>query len=139
MERRSCSNCSGPMRRKISESCIIAIVTGTASDILGAVMLSTQLLDCRNLVPGSLIDVETKSRHYRIEYLGGNSVRVSGHPEFCPNPVKASLHGALDRDGTVEAGFIACGMRMILLLDDSHPMTTSRVVRVSVEQPDHVQ
>ena len=58
-------------------------------------MLSTQLLDCRNLSPGSTIDVETKSRHYRIEYLGGNSVRVSGHPEFCPNPVMASLQGSL--------------------------------------------
>src|ERR1700688_1775005 len=77
-------------------------------------MLSTQLLDCRNLVPGSLIDVETKSRHYRIEYLGGNSIRVSGHPEFCPQPVMGSLQGSLDRDGTLEIGFIACGMRMIL-------------------------
>ena len=102
-------------------------------------MLSTQLLDCRNLTPGSLIDVETKSRHYHIEYLGGNSVRVSGHPEFCPSPVKASLQGSLDRDGTLETGFIACGMRMILLLDDTHPITTSRVMHVSVEQPGQVQ
>jgi hypothetical protein len=101
-------------------------------------MLSTQLLDCRSLVPGSLIDVETKSRHYRIEYLGGNSIRVSGHPEFCPNPVKGSLHGSLDRDGTLEAGFIACGMRMILLLDNSHPITTSRVLHVRVEKPDRI-
>jgi hypothetical protein len=101
-------------------------------------MLSTQLLDCRNLMPGSLIDVETKSRHYRIECLGGNSVRVSGHPDFCPDPVMASLQGSLDRDGTLEIGFIACGMRLILLLDESHPITTSRVLHVSVEQPDQV-
>jgi hypothetical protein len=111
-----------------------------ASDILEAdVMLSTQLLDCRNLVPGSLIDVETKSRHYRIEYLGGNSIRVSGHPEFCPDPVMASLQGSLDRDGTLETGFIACGMRMILLLDDTHPITTSRVLHVRVEAPERIQ
>jgi hypothetical protein len=102
-------------------------------------MLSTQLLDCRNLVPGSLIDVETKNRHYRIEYLGGNSVRVSGHPEFCPHPVLASLQGSLDRDGSLETGFIACGMRMILLLDDTHPITTSRVLRVRVEPPGRIQ
>jgi len=102
-------------------------------------MLSTQLLDCRNLVPGSLIDVETKNRHYRIEYLGGNSVRVSGHPEFCPRPVLASLQGSLDRDGSLETGFIACGMRMILLLDDTHPITTSQVLRVRVEPPGRIQ
>jgi hypothetical protein len=102
-------------------------------------MLSTQLLDCRNLVPGSLIDVETKSRHYRIEYLGGNAIRVSGHPEFCPQPVMASLQGSLDRDGTLETGFIACGMRMIFLLDDLHPITTSRVVHVRVDPPGRMQ
>ena len=102
-------------------------------------MLSTQLLDCRNLVPGSLIDVETQSRHYSIEYLGGNSIRVSGHPEFCPTPVTGSLQGSLDRDGTLELGFIACGMRMIILLDDAQPITTSRVLHVRVEQPEHLQ
>jgi len=102
-------------------------------------MLSTQLLDCRNLPPGSLIDVETQSRVYRIECMGGNSVRVSGHPEFCPNPVMASLQGSLDRDGTLETGFIACGMRMILLLEDTQPITTSRIVHVRVEQPNRIQ
>jgi hypothetical protein len=30
-------------------------------------------------------------------------------------------------------------MRMILLLDDSHPITTSRVLHVRVEQPDRIQ
>jgi len=102
-------------------------------------MLSTQLLDCRNLPPGSLIDVETKSRNYHIECMGGNSVRVSGHPEFCPTPVMASLEGSVDRDGTLEIGCIACGMRMIFLLDDAHPITTSSVVHVRVEQPDRIQ
>jgi hypothetical protein len=102
-------------------------------------MLSTEMLDCRNLVPGSLIDVETKSRHYRIEYLGGSSIRVSGHPEYCPNPVVASLQGSLDQHGALELGCIGCGMRMIFLVDDVHPVTTSRVVNVQFEEPYRVQ
>jgi hypothetical protein len=102
-------------------------------------MLSTEMLDCKNLVPGSLIDVETKSRHYRIEYLGGNSIRVSGHPEFCPNPVIASLQGSLDEDGAMELGCIGCGMRLIFLLDDVHPITTSRVLHVRVDEPNLIQ
>lgn len=36
MERRSCSNWSGPMRIKMSESCIIAIVAGRAGAGLAA-------------------------------------------------------------------------------------------------------
>jgi len=51
----------------------------------------------------------------------------------------ASLEGSLDRDGTLEIGCIACGMRMIFLLHDAHPITTSSVVHVSVEQPDRIQ
>lgn len=98
-------------------------------------MMSTEMLDCKNLVPGSLIDVETKSRHYRIECLGGNSIRVSGHPDYCPEPVPASLQGSVDREGVLELGFIGRGMRMIFLLDDVRPVTTSRVLHVRVEQP----
>jgi hypothetical protein len=58
-------------------------------------MTSTELVDCNNLVRGSLIDVETKSRHYMIECLGGSAIRISGHPEYCPEPVPARLHGSL--------------------------------------------
>jgi hypothetical protein len=102
-------------------------------------MVSTQLLDCKNLNPGAMIDVETKSRHYRIEYLGGNSIRVSGHPEYCPDPVPANLRGSLDQDGCLELGSIVCGMKLIFVLRGDRPVTTSRVVQVSVEQPDRIQ
>ena len=43
---------------------------------------SVEMVDCQNLTPGSLLDVETKTRHYKIECLGGNKIRISGHPEF---------------------------------------------------------
>jgi hypothetical protein len=101
-------------------------------------MMSTEMLDFKNLAPGSLIDVETKSRHYRIECLGGSAIRVSGHPEYCPDPVPASLQGSVDQEGTLELGFIGRGMRMIFLLDDVRPVTTSRVLHVRVEQPESI-
>ena len=42
-------------------------------------MTSAEIVDCKSLARGSLIDVETKSRHYRIECLGGNAI-----PHFRP-------------------------------------------------------
>lgn len=75
-------------------------------------MTSAELVDCSNLVPGSLIDVETKSRHYRIECLGGNAIRISGHPEYCPDPVPAQLHGSVNKEGDLELGLIGRGMRL---------------------------
>ena len=45
-------------------------------------------VDLKSMSPGSQIDVETKSRHYHIECLGGNSMKISGHPDYCPTPVR---------------------------------------------------
>jgi hypothetical protein len=98
-------------------------------------MTSTEFVDCKNLARGSLIDVETKSRHYRIECLGGNAIRISGHPEYCPEPVPAQLHGSLDKEGVLELGLIGRGMRLMFLLNERRPVTTSRVLRVQVDQP----
>jgi hypothetical protein len=102
-------------------------------------MTSTELVDCNSLAPGSRIEVETTSRHYQIECLGGNSVRISGHPEYCPNPVPARLHGSLDKERGLEFGLIGRGMRFIFLLNDDRPVTTSRVLRVRVDRPAVVQ
>ena len=98
-------------------------------------MTSTEFVDCKNLVRGALIDVETKSRHYRIECLGGYAIRISGHPELCPDPVPAQLHGSVDKEGVLELGLIGRGMRLIFLLNERRPVTTSRVLRVQVDQP----
>ena len=102
-------------------------------------MTSAELVDCRSLVRGSLIDVETKSRHYRIKCLGGNAIRISGHPQYCPDPVPAQLHGSVDKEGILELGLIGRGQRLMFLLDEHGPVTTSRVLRVHVDQPKVVQ
>ena len=98
-------------------------------------MTSAELVDCNSLAPGSRIEVETKSRHYQIECLGGNAIRISGHPEYCPNPVPARLHGSLDKEGILEFGLIGRGMRFIFLLNDDRPVTTTRVLRIHVDRP----
>jgi len=89
-------------------------------------------VDLKNLSPGSVVDVETKSRHYLIECLGGNTMRISGHPDYCPAPVLAELKGSIDVAGTVETGCIRPGRHMIFLLDDHIPLTTSKVLSVHV-------
>ena len=98
-------------------------------------MTSAELVDCGNLARGAVVDVETKSRHYRIECLGGNAVRISGHPEYCPDPVPARLHGSVDSEGTLELGLIQRGMRLMFLLNEHRPITTSRVLHVRVDAP----
>ena len=98
-------------------------------------MTSAEVVDCKSLARGSLIDVETTSRHYRIECLGGNAIRISGHPEYCPDPAPAQLRGSVDKEGILESGLIGRGMRMMFLLNEHRPVTTSRVLSVHVDQP----
>jgi len=100
--------------------------------------VSTEFLDVNNLSAQCSIDIETKSRRYKIECLGGNSIRISGHPEYCPEPVQAWLHGSVDHHGgSIEFGIIGRGKRLVFLLDDPRrPVTTSRVLHVHVRRPD---
>lgn len=92
--------------------------------------ISVDALDFTSVKPGSLIDVETRSRHYQIEFLGGDSIRISGHPEYCPQPVEARLEGSLNREGGLDYGLIECGLRMLFIIGDHLPVRTSKVLHV---------
>ena len=94
---------------------------------------TAELLDYQHLEPGSVVEVETKSRHYRIECLGGNSVRISGHPQYCPEPVPAKLEGSLNREGLLDSGLIERGTRMLFMVEDRLPVTTSKVLAFHCE------
>jgi hypothetical protein len=92
-------------------------------------------VELKKLSPGSQIDVETKSRHYHIECLGGNAVRIHGHPEYCPMPVVAQFQGSIDNQGGVDAGLIERGMRLRFFILGEFPVTTSAVMDYHVECP----
>src|SRR5438477_11524382 len=102
-------------------------------------MTSAEVIDCKSLERGSVIDVETKSRHYHIECLGGNAIRIFGHPEYCPQPMPAQLQGSIDKDGELEWDFIEPGMKLIFLLNGDRPVRTSKIISVKVAQPNAVQ
>jgi hypothetical protein len=98
-------------------------------------MNTVQMVDCENLTPGTLLDVETKTRHYRIECVGGSKIRISGHPEYCPEPTAGWLEGSIDVEGGVDAGLIEPGKRMLFRVGDGRPVTTSKVLSVRFERP----
>jgi hypothetical protein len=75
-------------------------------------METTEGIYLHNLAPGAVIDVETRSHRYRIEYLGGDTIRISGHPSLCPTPVSAQLRGSFGPTGTLQAGFLGRGRRL---------------------------
>jgi|CZKS01.1.fsa_nt_gi hypothetical protein len=97
---------------------------------------STELLEgvqLTKLDKGSVLDIETQSRHYSAEYLGGDEVRISGHPDWCPTPVVVHLRGSLRNSGDFEPGFVGAGMHMVFeRFDDRPPVTTTEVKELHV-------
>jgi hypothetical protein len=84
-----------------------------------------------SLHAGSVIDLETKNRHYRLEYLGGDKAWISGHPRLCPRPVMVHVEGSIGR--SMESGFIGQGMHLMFRrLEDARPVTTSEITSVRV-------
>ena len=93
-----------------------------------AVSESVEGVYLHNLDPGSVLDVETKSRHYKIKYIGGDEIQISGHPSLCPSPVSAEFHGSLKSSGEVQCGFLGRGMRLAFRrLTDDLPVVTSTI------------
>jgi hypothetical protein len=81
------------------------------------------------------VDVETKNRRYQIECLGGSAIRISGHPDYCPTPMSAELQGSSDQSGIVGPGMIERGRYLRFMMEDSLPITTSRVRGIYVVNP----
>jgi hypothetical protein len=103
-------------------------MTATAESVSGV------YLD--HVSPGSTIDLETKSRHYRIECLGGDKIRISGHPRLCPTPILAQLWGSILESGRFETGFLGQGMRLVFRpFNEQLPITTSEIANIRVESP----
>jgi|HubBroStandDraft_5_1064220.scaffolds.fasta_scaffold499084_1 hypothetical protein len=79
------------------------------------------------LPAGAVIEVETGHHTYRLENRGDGRALISGHPEYCPEPVLVDLHGSTLGGAMLKLRFIGRGMRM----EFRHPVrgviTTSRV------------
>lgn len=55
--------------------------------------------------PGAILEVETKRHIYTLVNLSGGKVAISGHPQYCPQPVEVRITGS-------RPGFIGPGMRL---------------------------
>jgi hypothetical protein len=93
------------------------------SEIEGGVLLS-------RLADGAELEIETQNRCYRLRNCGRGEALISGHPLFCPTPVRVKVHGSTWGGSILRAAFIGRGMR----LEFSHPeyrtILTSMIVNI---------
>ena len=84
-----------------------------------------------SLPKGAVVEIETQNRVYTLVSCGEGEALLRGHPMFCPEPVRVSIHGSTWGGSMLKYRFIGRGMH----LEFGHPeyvtpIVTSRIVDI---------
>ena len=79
----------------------------------------------------STLEVETQNRSYTIVHCGKGEALISGHPEFCPEPVRVKIEGSNWGGSMLKPSFVGRGMHLEFRHPNyEQPIITSRIVEI---------
>ena len=81
---------------------------------------------------GAVIEAATANSVYRMVHVAPNTVEISGHPLYCPLPMRVILTGTRWLDTTLADCYIAPGMRLQLVDRSGRSVLTSRIKSVQI-------
>jgi len=93
------------------------------SEIEGGVFL-------HNLPPATVLEIQTRHHCYEVVLLGDNSALISGHPKYCPEPVRVSIEGSTWGGSMLKRRFVGRGMH----LEFRHPEYQTPIVTSPVKE-----
>ena len=93
------------------------------SEVEGGVYLN-------ELPTGTALLVETENRQYRLIHRGSGRAMISGHPEYCPDPVLVTIDGSNWGGTMLKMSFIGRGMRLEFRHPQFRTIMTSRIVNI---------
>ena len=94
------------------------------SEIEGGVFL-------HNLLPATVLEIETLHHCYTAVLLAENKVLISGHPTYCPQPVPVTISGSTWGGSMLKRCFVGRGMHLEFHHPEyPHPIVTSRIREV---------
>jgi hypothetical protein len=83
-----------------------------------------------DLSEGAVLKVETQHHRYTIIHGSGCEALISGHPNYCPEPVPVRIAGSTWGGSMLKLRFIGRGMHLEFCHPTYHTITTSRVVDI---------
>ena len=93
------------------------------SEIEGGVYLD-------HLLEGAVLEVETQNHWYTIVNRGRGQALISGHPEYCPDPVPVRIEGSTWGGSMLKVRYIGRGMRLEFRHPTYRTIVTSRIVDI---------
>ncbi len=92
------------------------------SEIEGGVFL-------KDLPPETVLQIQTEHHLYTAVLVDDDSALISGHPEYCPQPVLVAISGSTWGGSMLKRRFVGRGMR----LEFSHPQYSTPIVTSSIQ------
>ena len=92
------------------------------SEIEGGVFL-------HDLPPSTVLEIQTMHHVYRAVLLGGSEALISGHPEFCPDPVQVAIAGSTWGGSMLKLQFVGRGMH----LEFHHPKYPTPIITSAIQ------
>ena len=94
------------------------------SEIEGGVFLEA-------LAPDTVLQIRTQHHHYTAQFLGEGAAMISGHPQYCPQPVQVTIAGSTWGGSMLKLRFIGRGMHLEFHHPDySRPIITSPIQEI---------
>src|SRR5712664_3016816 len=93
------------------------------SEIEGGVSLE-------GLPPDTVLQIRTQHHFYTVLLLGEGSVLISGHPQYCPQPVQVTIAGSTWGCSMLKMRFIGRGMH----LEFHHPAYSTAIITSPIQE-----
>jgi len=93
------------------------------SEIEGGVSLE-------GLPPDTVLQIRTQHHFYTVLLLGEGSVLISGHPQYCPQPVQVTIAGSTWGGSMLKMRFIGRGMH----LEFHHPAYSTAIITSPIQE-----
>jgi|SRR5271154_6386050 hypothetical protein len=84
----------------------------------------------RDLRPGAVLAIQTRNRSYTLVSLSEESALISGHPEFCPEPVEVQVQGCTWGGSMLKAKYVGRGMHLEFIHPVHRTVITSQIVDI---------
>jgi hypothetical protein len=94
------------------------------SEIEGGVSLG-------DLPPSTVLEIQTQNHRYTAVFLSEGQALISGHPEYCPEPVLVAIAGSTWGGTMLKLRYIGRGMHLEFCHPEYRtPIVTSRIQEV---------
>lgn len=93
------------------------------SEIEGGVFLP-------DLPQETVLEIQTRHRCYTAVLLGKGTALLSGHPEYCPQPVRVAIMGSTWGGSMLKVDFVGRGM----YLEFQHPEYDMPIVTSEIQE-----